>query len=428
MKTTTEIIMDNVVMTCITTDKFKTGCLSVNLLTPLCREAASLNALIPSVLLRGTATLTDMSAIAERLDSLYGATIKPTVRKKGEIQTIGFTAVFADDKFIPETSSDLESISKLLGEILLMPNTHGGLLRRDYVESEKEKLLEKIRGRINDKRSYSMQRLAELMCVMENYSVDKYGTETDVESISSQALTRHYRETLAASPIEIFYCGSAEPARVKMALKAALATLPRSGEEQDIGTEIRMNSLEAQPRYFEEEMDITQGKLAIGYRLGSCMEDPDTAAIKVFNAVFGGCVTSKLFMNVREKLSLAYFASSVVDLHKGIIAVSSGIEFGKYDAALAEIFAQLEAIKNGDVTDEEFHAAKRAVAGAYRSSEDSVPSLEEFYLNQALIGPDCTPTELAALVEEVTKQQIIDIANGVECDAIYFLRGIKESE
>jgi len=187
-----------------------------------------------------------------------------------------------------------------------------------------------------------------------------------------------------------------------------------------------MNSLEEKPRYFEDEMQVTQGKLALGFRLGECMDDPNAAAIKVFNAVFGGSVTSKLFMNVREKLSLCYFASSLVDLHKGLLVVSSGIEFDKYDAALSEILSQLEAVKSGDISDYELSAAKSSVASDYRTIEDSPGALEDFYLNQALIGPDCSPSELAALAEEIRSDEIIKIANGVECDAIYFLRGQKE--
>ncbi len=195
-----------------------------------------------------------------------------------------------------------------------------------------------------------------------------------------------------------------------------------------MGTDIRMNSLEEKPRYFEDELQVTQGKLALGFRLGECMEEPNMAAIKVFNAVFGGCVTSKLFMNVREKLSLCYFASSMIDLHKGILAVSSGIEFEKYDDALSEILSQLEAVKNGDISDYELSAAKSSVASDYKTIEDSPGALEDFYLNQALIGPDCSPSELAALVEEITAREVVEIAKGVECDAIYFLRGAKEED
>ncbi len=418
--------MSNVVLTCLQTDKFKTNCLSINLLTPLNRETASKNALIPAVLCRGTATLPDMAAISSKLDSLYGARIKPLVRKKGEIQVIGLYADFADDAFIPEKTDILEQITGIMGEMLLMPKTRGGLLMRDYVESEKEQLLEQIRGRINDKRGYSLQRLFENMCAMEEYATDKLGSEQEAESITPNELTRHYHATLAASPIEIFYCGSAEPGRVKASVKTALASLPRSCEEPELGTDIRMNSLEEKPRYFEDRLQVTQGKLAIGFRLGDCMEAPNAAAIRVFNAVYGGCATSKLFMNVRERLSLCYFASSLIDLHKGILAVSSGIEFDKYDAALTEILSQLDAIKHGEVTDYELSAAKSSVASDYRTIEDSPPALEDFYLNQALIGPDCSPSELAALTEEITAKEVVEIAKGVECDAIYFLRGQKE--
>lgn len=428
MNSSTELIMPNVVLTCLQTDKFKTGCLSINLLTPLNRETASKNALIPMVLCRGTASLPDMAAISARLDSLYGARIKPVVRKKGEIQVIGLYADFADDAFIPEESSILEHITELMGEMLLMPKTHGGLLIKEYVESERDKLLELIRGRINDKRGYSVQRLFELMCAMEDYSTDKLGSETEAESITANELTRHYHDTLASSPIEVFYCGSAEPSRVKTAVKAALASLNRSDEEPDLGTDIRMNSLEEKPRYFEDEMQVTQGKLAIGFRLGECMDEPNVAAIKVFNAVFGGSVTSKLFMNVREKLSLCYFASSFVDMHKGILAVSSGIEFEKYDAALSEILSQLESVRNGDVSSYELSAAKSSIASDYRTIEDSPVALEDFYLNQTLIGPDCSPSELAALAEDITLKEVVQIAKGVECDAIYFLRGVKEED
>ena len=426
MNSSTELIMPNVVLTCLQTDKFKTGCLSVNLLTPLSRETASKNALIPMVLARGTATLPDMAAIAMKLDSLYGTRIKPVIRKKGEIQVIGLFADFADDAFIPEKGDLLEQVAGLMGEMLLMPKTHGGLLLRDYVESEREKLLEQLRARINDKRSYSVQRLFELMCAMEEYSTDKLGSETEAESITATELTRHYHTLLANSPLQIFYCGSAEPDRVKAAVKAAFSSLPRSEEELDLGTDIRMNSLEEKIRHFEEALQVTQGKLAIGFRLGDCMEDPNAAAIKVFNAVFGGSASSKLFLNVREKLSLCYFASSWVDLHKGILGVSSGIEFDKYDAALSEIFAQLEATQRGDITDAEMSAAKSSVASDYRTIEDTPYLLEDFYLNQALIGPDCSPSELAALAEEITVKEVVAIAKGVECDAVYFLRGEKE--
>ena len=427
MNISTDMIMQDVVLTCLQTDKFKTSCLSINLLTALNRESASKNALTPKVLHRGTFSLPDMAAISQKLDSLYGARLFPMLRKKGEIQVVGFCSDFADDAFLPESGGNLEKIAALMGEMLLRPAAKAGVLLEDYVESEKEKLLEKLRGRINDKRAYALQRLLEQMFSMEDYGTDILGSEQAIENISAKELTEHYHHLLESSPIEIFYCGSAAPERVAEILKNALKELPRSvDEELDLGTDIRMNTLEAQPRYFEDELQVTQGKLCMGFRLGECMEEPDTAAIKVLNGVFGGCVTSKLFMNVREKLSLCYYAGSSVDLHKGVMIVSSGIEFDKYDDARSEIMAQLEAVKNGDFTDGELEAAKRSIAGDYRSVCDSPAALEDFYLNQALIGPDCSPEELAGLVERVTREQVIDIAKDVELDAVYFLRGAKE--
>ena len=184
-----------------------------------------------------------------------------------------------------------------------------------------------------------------------------------------------------------------------------------------------MNALEAEPRYFEERMDVTQGKLVLGFRLGECMEDPDRAAIHVFNAVYGSGATSKLFMNVREKLSLCYYASSAVILRKGLMLVSSGISSENFEAAKAEILAQLEAVKNGDISDDELLWAKRSVASDLRASMDSQGELEGFWLSQAIDGADYGPLELAELAENVTKEDIMRIAASVELDMVYFLYG-----
>ena len=421
-------LLPGVALTCLQTDKFKTGCLSVSLLTQLCRENAAKNALIPMVLRRGTTRLPDMEAISAELDMLYGARIEPLVRKIGEVQAIGFYADFADDKFLPQGSKQLEGVCALLGEMLLTPFTRGGLLLPAYVDGEREKLLEMIRGRINDKRGYSIYRLFELMCFGEDFAVSSIGGEDEAENIGYQKLTRHYHQLLASCPVECFYCGSAEPEQVARLLREALLNMPRGEIDYEIGTDIRMNTLEAETRYFTDELDVTQGKLAIGWRLGECMEDPDVPAIRVFNALYGGAVTSKLFENVRERLSLCYFASSMTDLHKGVMVVSSGIEFDKYDEAKAEIFRQLDAVKNGEVTDQELEYARRFVASTLRTVSDSAGALENFYLSQALGGWDWSPEELAALCEEVTKEQVVAVAQSCCCDAVYFLRGLSEEE
>jgi predicted Zn-dependent peptidase len=421
-------ILPGVFLTCLRTDKFKTGLFSINFLTPLKRDTASQNTLIPNVLRRGTVGYGDMDALASKLDGLYGARIEPIARKKGEIQTVGFWADFVDDAYLPEGEHLLEEVAALLGQMILSPNTHGGLLRKDYVESEQEKLLEDIRARVNDKIGYSRYRLIELMCGAEDYAVDVLGTEDTAQSIDYVSLTRHYHSLLATSPVEIFYCGSAQPERVSQAMVAALAPMPRGEIDYDMGTDIRMNTVEEHTRYYTETMDVTQGKLAMGFRLGDVMDDPDMAALRVMNVIFGGGVSSKLFMNVREKLSLCYFASSALDLMKGLMVVVSGIETENYQTAHDEIFRQLEAVKAGDITPEELSVAKVSLSSDLMSVTDSAGELESFWLGQTLLGLDYGPEELAALVEDVTKEDVVKAASGIVCDMVYFMTGEEDDD
>ena len=416
-------LFPGVFLTTLRTDKFKSDCLSVNLLTGLSRETVSKNALLPRVLLRGSVYHPDMDAIARACDELYGARILSNVRKKGEILSVGLYAGFLADRFTPDGSKLLEPVARLLGELLLSPATKGGLLRKDYVESEKEKLIDDIRARLNDKRSYAADRLVEEMCCYEDYGCDDMGSEESAAGVGYVDLTRHYRELLQTAPVEIFYCGAVEAWRVAAACTDALITLPRGEVDYDLGTDVRMNAVEAAPRVFDETLPVAQGKLCLGFRLGSVMEDPDFAAIAVFNAIYGGSVTSKLFENVREKLSLCYYASSFCDSFKGVMLVSSGVAPADRERAQAEILAQLEAVKRGDVTDDELTAARRYLSGALRALTDSPGALEEFYLSQTLKGLDCGPDEMAALCELVTVEDVQRVCADTELDAVYFLHG-----
>ena len=177
-------------------------------------------------------------------------------------------------------------------------------------------------------------------------------------------VSKHYKNLIASSPIEVFYCGASGWDDVLFAVSGALEALPRGEIDWDLGTEIRMNSVEEQPRVFKEHMDVSQGKLAIGWRLGECMEEPDMAKLRVFNAVYGGSVTSKLFTNVREKRSLCYYASSGVDIQKGLLLVSSAVNFENFGAAREEILAQLEAMRRGEITPDELESARLSCASA----------------------------------------------------------------
>jgi len=428
MEYTRNELLPGVFLTHLRSDKFKTACMSVNLLTQLQRDTAAMTALIPQVLRRGTSRYSDMEQLSRRMDELYGTAIEPTIRRIGEIHCPGFFASFPEGEYLPGGEKLLGEVANLMAELLLSPNTRGGLLLPDYVDSEKEKLLDLIRSRVNEKRGYAMSRCIEEMCCFEDFAVSRFGSEDEAENIHYKKLTKHYRHLLQSSPVELFYCGKAGYKQVASVLKDAFASMPRAEIDYDIGTDVRMNAVEDHVRYVEEEMDLSQGKLVMGFRLGECMDEPDIPAIYVFNTVYGSGANSKLFMNVREKLSLCYYAGSAIVLKKGIMLVSSGIEFDKYEQAKNEILTQLEAVKNGDITDEELEAAKRSVASELRSAMDSQGELEGFWLSQAMEGLDYGPMELAELIEDVTKEDVMAIAKSVELDLIYFLKGFEEEE
>lgn len=421
-------LMPGVFLSHLRSDKFKTACMSVTLLTQLRRETAAMNAVIPFVLNRGTTRYGDMEQLSRRMDELYGAAVEPVVRRIGEIQCIGFYGSFPEPDYLPGGEALLGDTCALMAQLLLDPATRGGLLLPQYVDSEREKLLDIIRSRMNDKRSYALTRCIEEMCCYEDFAVSRFGSESEAENIHYKKLTRHYRELIQTCPVEIFYCGKTDFKAVSAAMREAFSTMPRGEIDYDIGTDLRMNAVEDHVRFVEEEMDVTQGKLVLGFRLGECMEEPDIPALYVFNAVYGSGATSKLFMNVREKLSLCYYASSAVYLHKGIMLVSSGIEFDKLDAARDEILAQLDSVRQGEITDDELRSAKKSVASDLRAVQDSIGELEGFYLSQALNGLDYGPAELAALAEDVTKEDVQAIAKSIECDLIYFLKGSGEED
>ena len=385
-----EEILPAVYLTALRTDKFKTAVLSLSLLTQLDAETASMNALIPSVLRRGTVRCPDMDSLASYMDGLYGLRAEPVVRCVGEIQAPGFYLNFPDDRYLPGKERLLPKAAALLGELLLTPNTRGGLFLPDYVERERARLAERIRARRNNKDGYALLRLIELMCAYEPMSVGSLGKEQDAEGINYVALSKHYRRLVASAPMELFYCGTANFDEAASALTEALAQLPRGEIDEDMGTEIRMNSVEAGPRSYRESMELSQGKLAMGWRLGECMEEPDLAAIRVFNAVYGGSPASKLFMNVRER--------------------------------------QLEAVKRGEITDEELDTAKRSVSSALRAVEDDPAMLEGYWLPMNVSGAQLSPAELAASCELVTREEAAAIAKSCEFDAELYLCGKEDGD
>lgn len=408
-------MMPGVFLNYIHATKFKTGTLSVQLITPLDEATAAQGALLPAVLRRGTMRYRDMRALSTALDLLYGASVAYTVRKKGENQCLGFVASFIDEAFAPAGERLLEPMCDLLGELLLNPVTKGGRFLSEYVESEKVNLIDAIRGVINDKRDYADMRLLQEMCAEERYGTEKLGTEERVKKITNQTLYPFYRKLLATAHIELFYCGSADPDRVEGALRRAFAALPREEIVPPVYAEHR--DAPEMPKRITETMDVTQGKLSLGFRASS----DDTAATMLANLIFGGYSNSKLFLNVREKLSLCYYASSGYHRSKGIITVSSGIEFKNYQTAYDEILAQLRAVQDGEFEPWEIDGARECLISSLRSREDSAGRMEENAIGQAATYQWESAGELIDALRAVTPERISTAAKTVTLDTVYFL-------
>lgn len=405
------------------TDKFKSAYLSLTLMTQLNRENASANALLPRVLRRGTMVHPDMESLSAALDELYGGAVEPVVRKKGESQCVGFLASFLDNAYALNGEDILSGAAELLGEMLLNPLTRDGVFDPDYVEGEKANLIDELRGQINDKRIYATRRLTQLMCREESFGADKLGQEDKVAAITPESLWTRYQKLLSSAQIEVYYSGSADPERVREIMERVFSTLPVSQEREEPECEVRIHA-EQEPNVIEEVMDVNQGKLAMGWRTGGItVWEEECPALVLCSAVFGGTSMSKLFMNVRERLSLCYYASSALEKQKGLMIVSSGIEFQNYETAKWEILAQLEDVKAGKITDDELEGARRILINQYRSIEDEQGRMEEYWLGQAAAGTEDDPGTLAARLETVTGEQIAQVARKLELDTVYFLKG-----
>ena len=420
MEATRIQLAQGVHLTYLPARKFKTSLLSAQFVTPLRWETAGANALLAAVLRRGTVSCPDMGALSRKMDDLYDASIDYTVRKKGENQCVGFVASFIDDRYAPGGERLLEPAAAL-GELICDPVTSHGRFVPEYFESEKTNLLEAIRSLVNDKRDWADSRLLRTMCTGEPYSIPRLGEEETVDKLQALRLYDQYRDLITTAPLEIIYSGSAELDRVRQALAAAFATLPRE-EVRTIADAVPHVCRES-VQTVEDEMEVTQGKLSMGFSCGS----DDMPALLLGNTLFGGSSNSKLFLNVREKLSLCYYASSMYHRQKGIITVSSGIEFQNYRRAYDEILSQLAAVQNGELEEWELAGARSTLLNSYATVGDSQGKLENFYLGQAATGRSETPADLAQAVMEVSAERICQAMSTVKLDTVYFLKG-KEAQ
>ena len=398
--------------------RFKQGCLSFQLVQPMTRQTAAKNALIPAVLLRGTQSHPTLRAITQQLDTLYGAAVSPLVRRIGDYQTLGLYCGFMDDRFALSGDAVLVPMLSFLEELLLdSPLEQGGFLP-EYVESEKRNLIATIEAERNDKRTYAMNQLLGAMCAGDSFGLPRLGDKGDVAAIDPVDLYRHYQQVLTESPIEIFYVGSADAGQVVSALMPLLSRLSRRLKVLAPQTDFTP----APESHVVEEMKVTQGKLCMGFTTPVTNRMEAFPAMQVLNTLFGSGMTSKLFQNVREKLSLCYSIGSAYYGTKGIIAVCAGIDFDKEAQTREEVLRQLAACREGSITEGELKAAKEAILSSLRATHDSPGAIEGYYATAALSGMGLTPERYMAAVENVTVSDVTALAQGVLLHSTYFLK------
>ena len=413
-------LLPGITLRCFSDNRFKQGCLSLQFIRPMCREEAALNALLPAVLLRGTVSAPDLRDITLRLDDLYGASVGALVRRIGDYQTTGLYCGFIDDKYALKGDQILEPMIRFLGQLLLEPLLEDGAFCEDYVEGEKTNLISTIESQLNNKQSYANAQMLKAMCKEDSYGIPRLGEKKQVVRITKEALYDHYRRVLAESPVELFYVGSAQPDRVAQLLRQLFETLERTPVALPAQTPFRDGGGSEKT----QTMEVAQGKLAMGFVTDITIRDRRFAAMQLCNTVFGSGMTSKLFMQVREKMSLCYDISSGYHGAKGLLTVSAGIDVKDVALVRREVMTQLEACARGDITTQELTAAKQALLSSLRGIHDSPGSIENYYASAALSGLNMTPEEYYRAIEQATLEDVAAAAATVKLHTVYFLKGV----
>ena len=415
----TQILSPGITLRCCRDSRFKQGCLSFQIIRPMTSEENAMNALLPSVLLRGTKQHGDLRAITHRLDELYGASVSAVVRRVGDYQTTGLYCGFMDDRFALPGDRVLAPMLEFLAELLLdSPLEEEGFLST-FVDSEKKNLIATIESELNDKRAYAMGKLLRTMCREDTFGLPRLGDREQVSAIDPKALHSHYQKILRESPLEIFYVGSAEADQVGQLLMPLLDRLDRNY----IPPVPQTGFHNCDGSHLTETMEVSQGKLCMGFTTPITNRTDAFPAMQILNTIFGSGMTSKLFMNIREKMSLAYSIGSGYYGTKGIVTVSAGIDFDKEELTRQEVLRQLEACKAGDISDEELTAARQAILSSLRATHDSPGAIEGYYATAALSGMKMTPAEYMAAVEAVTLEEVVAAANSLQLHTTYFLKG-----
>lgn len=405
----------------IKSDKFKTNLIAVFLTTELTRENVTKNALISSVLRRGTKNMKSQEEISKQMEEMYGAGFDCGLDKIGDNQVIKFYIETVNDNFLPENKDNIlnTAIERIL-EIVFNPYIQNNGFKKEYIEQEKNNIKNIIEGKIDNKSKYSIDRCVEEMYKNEPYGLYKYGYIEDLKDIDGENLYKYYEQLIQNCKIDIFVSGLINEKIENLIeqnenIKKLQERKPKynipSASEKTVGEE----------KVITESMDVSQGKLVIGLDVN--LNDPELRYnTLIYNGILGGTANSKLFQNVREKANLAYVASSNYLRHKSNIFINCGIDIENYDKALKLIREQIEDMKKGEFTEEDITKVKKGIIDTIKTIKDEQDTQITYYFSQELCKENVSIDEYIKKIENITKSNIVDIANKVSINTIYFLR------
>ena len=403
----------------IETDKFKTNLFAIFLTIPLIRENVTKNALITSILRRGTEKLTTQEEISKKLEEMYGADFDCGIEKSGDYHTIKFYLELLNDEYLPVKEDLSREGLNLLLDIAFNPYVENDGFKEEYVKQEKQNLKQIIEGKIDNKGNYAYERCIEEIYKNKPYGLYKYGYIEDLEKINTKELYEYYKELISTCKIDIFTSGKSSDNTRKIVeenenvqkLNAREFEINENAEKEDI----------EKTNIVKESMNITQGKLVIGMDIMKNSEDINYAAM-VYNTILGVGANSKLFRNVREKESLAYVCASNYIKRKQLITVRAGIEIENYEKAVEKINKEVDDMKEGNFTDEDVEYAKNLIYSTINNIEEEQDTEISYYFGQEIANKLTSVEEYKKQIENVTREQVVELANNIRINTIYFLK------
>lgn len=406
------------------TDKFKTNLIAIFLTTKLDRNDVTKNALISAILRRGSKNMHSQEEISKELEEMYGASFDCGLDKTGDNQVLKFYIETINDNYLPKQGENiLKKATEKLIEIVFNPYTENNGFKQEYVDGEKENLKQIINGKIDNKARYSLDRCVEEIFKGEPYGLYKYGYVEDLEKITPQNLYEYYKELIKNCKIDIYYSGIFDNDNTEKIIEKRLQenNIEPRNAKYVINNEMTEKKQKSETKTVEESMDVTQGKLVLGLQIDDNNKNSRFAA-SVYNAILGGGANSKLFQNVREKNSLAYTASSSYIRTKNVILVHCGIDIDKYEKALETIKEQIEDMKKGNFTDKDIEDAKKLIISSVKSISAEQDTEITYDYGQELSNEHTTIKDYQQNIEQVKREQIVDIANKININTIYFLK------